>query len=84
MNKNLTGHGLVREVFVSHMAKNAIPFLMGEATTPDFTGLRSVNEVAELALARWIIPRGGKTWQVSRLEFLVVPADFQWQQHYNH
>jgi hypothetical protein len=57
MNNNLARHGLVREVFVSHIAKNSIPFLMGEATKPDFTALRSVNEVAELALARWIIPR---------------------------
>jgi len=60
MNNNLTRHGLVREVFVSHIAKNSIPFLMGEATTPDYSTLRSVSEVAEIARDRWISPRAAR------------------------
>lgn len=70
MNNNLARHGLVREVFVSHIAKNSIPFLMGEATTPDYSTLRSVSEVAELARNRWIIPRAAR-----RPEYLHWSAD---------
>ena len=71
MNNNLARHGLVREVFVSHIAKNSIPFLMGETTTPDYSKLRSVGEVAKLGLDRWVIPRAAR-----RPEYLQWNADW--------
>lgn len=71
MNNNLARHGLVREVFVSHIAGNSIPFLMGETTTPDYSKLRSVSEVAKLGLDRWVIPRAAR-----RPEFLQWDANW--------
>ncbi len=61
----------MREVFVSHIAKNSIPFLMGETTTPDYSKLRSVGEVAKLGLDRWVIPRAER-----RPEYLQWNADW--------
>lgn len=57
MNDDLIRHGLFREVFLSHVAKNAIPYLMGKENCPDYSALQSVKEVSSLARERWIRPR---------------------------
>ena len=57
MNKNLLNHGIKREVYISRLAKNADQILRGEKKRPYYDGLLSIEEVSNLALQRWVIPR---------------------------
>ena len=57
MNKNLLNHGIKREVYISRLAKNADQILRGEKKRPYYDGLLSVDEVSNLALQRWVVPR---------------------------
>ena len=50
-------HGIRREIFALPVAGNALPFLRGEAPTPDFTRQQSVAEISQLAVGRWMVPR---------------------------
>ena len=50
-------HGIRREIFAMPVADNALPFLRGEDPAPDFSLQRSVEEISQLAVARWIVPR---------------------------
>ncbi|WFU16456.1 Druantia anti-phage system protein DruA [Bradyrhizobium sp. CB3481] len=54
---DLLRHGIGREVFVCELAQNAHKILRGEAVKANYRGLKSVAEIAELARARWIVPR---------------------------
>jgi hypothetical protein len=49
-------HGIRREVFICHLASNAFKVL-AHGARPQFSGLLSVQEISELAVQRWIIPR---------------------------
>ena len=49
-------HGIRREVYAMPIAKNARAFLAGSDSKLEFSRL-SVDEIAELARARWTIPR---------------------------
>lgn len=57
MRSNLMMHGVKREVFVCEMAKNTLEFLRGEDAELDVRGLKSAEEVAAKACARWLVPR---------------------------
>lgn len=56
-SEDLLRHGIQREVFLCELADNAVKLLSTGKGKPKLTSLRSVEEVADLALARWIVPR---------------------------
>lgn len=57
LNYNLINHGFTREVYVSKIAENAFDMLNGNCKEPNYKNLRKINEIADLAKARWILPR---------------------------
>lgn len=57
LDQNLLKHGICREVFLCHLASNAIAFLQGRQPEAKYEQLLSVADVAEQAKNRWIIPR---------------------------
>ena len=57
LNGNLLRHGIQREVFLSLLASNAKKLLRTGQGYPDLSSLLNVNEVSQLALDRWILPR---------------------------
>ncbi len=57
MSENLMQHGFTREVFASFLAENALHFLKGDEEEPDYSDLLTTDQISELALDRWIIPR---------------------------
>ena len=57
LNDNILRHGVRREVFISFLVSEGARLLLTGTGQPDISGLRSVDEVAELALERWIRPR---------------------------
>lgn len=57
LKDNLLRHGIRREVFISFLASEGAKLLLTGQGKPDTTNLRNVDEVAELALERWIRPR---------------------------
>ena len=54
---DLLKHGIQREVFFSELATNATRILQTGKGRPNLSTLRTADEVAELALDRWVIPR---------------------------
>ena len=53
----LLRHGIRREVFVSNLASNAVTILRTGKGRPDLSSLLAVQQVADLALDRWVLPR---------------------------
>ena len=53
----LLRHGIRREVFVSNLASNAATILRTGKGRPDLSSLLAVQQVADLALDRWVLPR---------------------------
>ena len=79
MDPNMLHHGILREVFISRLAMNADRVLRGESTRPIFSGLRSVEEVSELAKDRWLIPRSQRRpdyldWKREQILELIDPS----------
>lgn len=70
MDPDLIQHGMAREVFLCSMAANAKEFLRGDHVRVRYNGLPSVQEVADMALERWVIPRANR-----RPDFLSWRAD---------
>ena len=73
MNGDLIQHGLPREVFYSSVADNATKILRGINKRPKYSNLKTVEQVAELAKARWIVPRSERnpdyrTWRAESLK----------------
>lgn len=69
-------HGIQREVFFCPLAKNALRILKTGKGRPDLSTLLKADEIAELAKARWIVPRGErrpefKNWTVDDLKLLL-------------
>lgn len=54
---NLLRHGIQREVFITFLASGGAKHLLSGKSQPDVSELRSVDEVAQLALERWVWPR---------------------------
>lgn len=57
LDSDLVKHGFAREVFLGKVADNALDILTGKRKRPKYGTLRTVAEVSELALNRWIRPR---------------------------
>ncbi|MEQ1725065.1 MAG: Druantia anti-phage system protein DruA [Sphingopyxis sp.] len=60
INQSVLRHGIQREVFFCPLAKNAQHILATGKGRPDLTTLRTVDEISDLALARWIEPRASR------------------------
>lgn len=56
-NEDLLRHGIQREVFLCELASNALKLLNTGKGKPNLSSLLTVEEVAQLALNRWIVPR---------------------------
>lgn len=54
---DLMKHGIQREVFISQLACNAPKILQTGKGTPDIGSLKSVRQIADMAMDRWVIPR---------------------------
>ena len=57
---DLLKHGIQREVFYSELATNATRILLTGKGRPNLKTLRTADEIAELALERWMIPRASR------------------------
>lgn len=57
LRPELLRHGVRREVFISELASNARDVLSGKRKRPKYDDLLSVNQIAQLAKERWILPR---------------------------
>ena len=71
--EDLLKHGIQREVFYSELATNASRILKTGKGRPNLETLRTADEVAALALERWIFPRAGrrhdyKSWTLEDLK----------------
>jgi hypothetical protein len=61
-------HGIEREVFLCQLASNALSVLRKGRGRPNLSSLLSAEEVAQLAVERWMLPRSlrmpeFKTWR---------------------
>jgi len=63
--EDLLRHGIQREVFICPLAANAIDILRDGVGSPDISTLLSAQEVGQLALHRWVVPRSER-----RIEYL--------------
>jgi hypothetical protein len=73
---DLLRHGVQREVFLCELASNALSILKKGKGRPNLKSLLTVNEVAALAVRRWIVPRSinrpeYKNWKTSDLAALL-------------
>lgn len=50
-------HGIRREVFVSWLASNSEKILKAGTGRPNLRNLQTADEIAKLAVARWMLPR---------------------------
>lgn len=71
--EDLLKHGIQREVFYSELATNASRILKTGKGRPNLETLRTADEVAALALERWVFPRAGrrhdyKAWTLEDLK----------------
>jgi len=62
LNYSLINHGFTREVYVSKIAENAFEMLNGNSKYPDYKNLKTISEIADLAKARWILPRAQRDY----------------------
>ena len=85
---DLLRHGIQREVFFSSLANNAARLLRTGGGRPDLSSLRSVREIAELAMERWIVPRSQRrsefrTWTIDDLQYLLTNRTTTGKAHHN-
>ena len=79
----LLRHGIRREVFVCNLASNATTILHTGKGRPDLSSLLAVQQVADLALDRWVLPRARRrpdyrVWNSSDiLQLLGNPVSIQ-------
>lgn len=69
-------HGIQREVFISLLAENSCKILQEGRGKPQIKNLLTVQEIAEAASERWIIPRAArmpefKDWNASSISDLI-------------
>ena len=69
---DLLRHGIRREVFLCNLAVNAAELLHTGKGRPDLTSLRTVRQVSDLAMERWVLPRSHRrteyrTWRTDDL-----------------
>ena len=73
---DLLRHGIRREVFLCELAGNASKLLRTGRGRPDLSTLRTVRQVSDLAMERWILPRSHRrpeyrVWKTGDLMELV-------------
>jgi hypothetical protein len=69
-------HGIQREVFMCPLADNAMKILHSGRGKPNLSSLLSADDVARLAVERWMLPRSErmpefKTWKRESIEALL-------------
>ncbi len=74
--EDMLRHGIQREVFICHLAANALKILHTGRGKPNLTTLLSAEEVAGLAVERWMLPRSERmpefrTWKRENIEALL-------------
>lgn len=77
--EDLLKHGIGREVFICMMAKNSLKILATGKGRPDTSTLLSANEVSNLAINRWVIPRALNrpdfvTWDNGLIKGLILTS----------
>lgn len=60
LSDKLLYHGVKREVFYCQLASNATEILRTGRGPPELSTLLSTQEIAELALKRWLVPRANR------------------------
>ncbi|MBA4226233.1 MAG: hypothetical protein C0456_06330 [Hyphomonas sp.] len=60
ITESVMRHGIQREVFFCPLAKNAKKILATGKGRPDLSTLKTVEEISELARARWLEPRAAR------------------------
>jgi hypothetical protein len=75
--EDMLRHGVQREVFICEMASNARKILRTGKGRPDLSALLSVEEVGQLAVRRWMMPRAERRpeyvqWQAARISDLLI------------
>jgi hypothetical protein len=73
---NTLRHGIQREVFICHLADNAMKLLHSGRGRPDLSSLLSAEDVANLAVSRWMLPRSERrsefrTWERGHIQALL-------------
>ena len=68
LDTHLLRHTVQREVFLCPLARNTHAFLRGGDPRLDFADLKSVSEIAPIAISRWVAPRSRRnteyaTWK---------------------
>ncbi|WP_230945240.1 Druantia anti-phage system protein DruA [Burkholderia cepacia] len=66
-------HGIQREVFISYLADNAVTLLQTGKGRPQLETLRSVAEIGDLALDRWMIRRAETRQEFSEWSVEMLP-----------
>ena len=74
--EDMLRHGIQREVYLCEMASNALKILKTGKGRPNLTRLKTVEEVSNLAVQRWMVPRSQRmpeyqTWSVNGLQQLL-------------
>lgn len=69
-------NGIQREVFLCELANNSLKLLHRGRGRPDLSSLLSAEEVANLAMERWMLPRSQrmpefKNWKREQIEALL-------------
>ena len=77
---DLLRHGIQREVFLCRFADNAAKLLRTGKGRPDLSSLRSADDVAALAIERWMLPRSErrpdfKLWKSEDIKTLIAGPD---------
>ncbi len=75
-NDDILRHGIQREVFICQLADNALKVLHCGRGKPDLSSLLSADEVAHLAVERWMLPRSQRrpefrTWKRENIAALL-------------
>jgi hypothetical protein len=76
---DLLRHGIQREVFLCQFTDNAAKLLRTGKGKPDLSSLLSAEDVAKLAVGRWMLPRSErrpefKLWKREDIEMLIGGA----------
>lgn len=75
-NPDMLRHGIQREVFICPLADNSMKVLHRGRGKPDLSSLLSAEDVANLAVERWMFPRSQRmpefrTWKRENIEALL-------------
>ncbi|MGH7088325.1 MAG: Druantia anti-phage system protein DruA, partial [Stellaceae bacterium] len=74
--EDMLRHGIQREVFLCQLASNATKLLHSGKGRPNLTSLLTAEEVSDLAIERWIVPRAlrrpeFKEWEAENIAVLL-------------